>query len=91
MWGTFHFAKAAFRHLQAAGARGRFIVVTSRAGMDGSRERPLYATVKGAHEVTATFLNEVRIARPTPIRSGDTIRVGNSVLRFGERVKKKGA
>ncbi|MBI1918819.1 MAG: FHA domain-containing protein [Planctomycetes bacterium] len=38
-----------------------------------------------------TFLNEVRIARPTPIRSGDTIRVGNSVLRFGERVKKKGA
>jgi hypothetical protein len=38
-----------------------------------------------------TFLNDVRIARPTPIRSGDVIRVGNSVLRFGERVKKKGA
>jgi len=38
-----------------------------------------------------TFLNDVRIARPTPIRSGDVIRVGNSVLRFGERLKKKGA
>ena len=34
-----------------------------------------------------TFLNDVRIARPTPLRSGDAIRVGKSVLRFGERVR----
>jgi pSer/pThr/pTyr-binding forkhead associated (FHA) protein len=33
-----------------------------------------------------TFLNDVRVGPPTPIRSGDLIRVGNSVLRFGERV-----
>ncbi len=36
---------------------------------------------------TGTFLNGSRIARATPIRSGDAIRVGNSVLRFGERVR----
>jgi hypothetical protein len=38
---------------------------------------------------TGTFLNDQRIAQPTPLRSGDTIRVGNSVLRFGERQKRK--
>jgi hypothetical protein len=36
-----------------------------------------------------TFLNDQRIAQPTPLRSEDTIRMGNSVLRFGERQKRK--
>jgi hypothetical protein len=38
---------------------------------------------------SGTFLNEQRIGQPTPLRSGDTIRVGNSVIRFGERQKRK--
>ncbi len=35
-----------------------------------------------------TFLNEQRIGAPTPLKSGDVIRVGNSVLEFGERQKR---
>jgi hypothetical protein len=38
---------------------------------------------------SGTFLNEQRIAQPTPLRSGDTIRVGNSVIRFRERQKRR--
>jgi hypothetical protein len=36
-----------------------------------------------------TYLNEHRIVQPTPLRAGDTIRIGGSVLRFGERQKKR--
>jgi hypothetical protein len=35
-----------------------------------------------------TYLNEQRIGKPTPLNSGDTIRVGSCVLRFSERQKK---
>jgi MFS family permease len=35
-----------------------------------------------------TFLNDVRVDGPTPLHDGDTIRVGHSALRFGERAKK---
>jgi MFS family permease len=35
-----------------------------------------------------TFLNDQPVSRPTPLRDGDVIRVGNSILRFGEREKK---
>jgi hypothetical protein len=35
-----------------------------------------------------TYLNGKRIDGPTPLRSGDEIRVGNCVLRFGERQKR---
>jgi hypothetical protein len=35
-----------------------------------------------------TYLNGERIDGPTPLRSGDEIRVGNCVLRFGERQKR---
>jgi hypothetical protein len=35
-----------------------------------------------------TFLNDERIGKPTPLKSGDVIRVGNSVLEFGERQKR---
>lgn len=37
---------------------------------------------------SGTFLNEQRISKPTPLKSGDLIRVGNSVLEFGERQKR---
>jgi hypothetical protein len=36
-----------------------------------------------------TFLNEERIDQPTALKSGDKIRVGNSVIEFGERQKRK--
>jgi hypothetical protein len=35
-----------------------------------------------------TYLNDELVTRPTPLRSGDVIRVGNSVLKFGERQKR---
>jgi hypothetical protein len=38
---------------------------------------------------TGTYLNDRRINGPTPLKSGDEIRVGNSLLRFGERQKRK--
>ncbi len=36
-----------------------------------------------------TFLNDEAISRPTALKSGDEIRVGKSVLEFGERQKRK--
>jgi hypothetical protein len=35
-----------------------------------------------------TYLNDERVTEPTPLRSGDLIRVGKSVLQFGERQKR---
>ncbi len=35
-----------------------------------------------------TFLNEVKVTKPTPLKNGDLIRVGNCQLRFGERQKR---
>jgi hypothetical protein len=35
-----------------------------------------------------TYLNGDRIGAPTPLRSGDVIRVGSCTLRFGERAKR---
>ena len=35
-----------------------------------------------------TFLNGQRLAQPTPLRSGDSIGIGHSILRFGERQKR---
>jgi len=36
-----------------------------------------------------TFVNDEKITQPTPLRSGDAIRVGKSILRFSERQKKE--
>jgi hypothetical protein len=36
-----------------------------------------------------TYLNDQKIDRPTPLKSGDLIRVGNCVIEFGERQKRK--
>ena len=35
-----------------------------------------------------TYLNGTRVTRPTPLRSGDAIRVGSCTLRFRERRKR---
>ncbi len=35
-----------------------------------------------------TYVNDEKITEPTTLRNGDSIRVGNCVLRFGERQKK---
>jgi hypothetical protein len=34
-----------------------------------------------------TYVNDVRVEGPTPLRSGDLIRVGNALIRFAERRK----
>jgi hypothetical protein len=34
-----------------------------------------------------TYVNDEKISAPTPLRNGDAIRLGNCVLRFGERQK----
>lgn len=36
-----------------------------------------------------TYVNDQRVRQPTPLRDGDVIRVGRSVLRFGERQKRQ--
>ncbi|MBV9125242.1 MAG: FHA domain-containing protein [Planctomycetes bacterium] len=41
--------------------------------------------VEDAGSAGGTFLNDVAVQQATPLRNGDVIRVGNSVLRFGER------
>lgn len=41
-----------------------------------------------AGSVEGTFLNDERITQTVPLRSGDLIRVGSSVLRFGERTSR---
>jgi hypothetical protein len=43
-----------------------------------------------AGSLGGTFLNDQPVLQPTPLRSGDAIRVGKSVLRFGERAKRTG-
>jgi hypothetical protein len=58
--------------------------VHARVVLQGNR----YLLADGSTQ-SGTFLNEQRIAQPTPLRSGDTIRVGSSLIRFRERQKRK--
>jgi hypothetical protein len=44
--------------------------------------------VADAGSAGGTFVNDVRVAGPTPLRSGDVIRVGGARLRFRERQKR---
>jgi pSer/pThr/pTyr-binding forkhead associated (FHA) protein len=37
---------------------------------------------------SGTYVNDYRVDQPTPLNAGDAIRVGRSVLRFGERAKR---
>jgi MFS family permease len=41
-----------------------------------------------ADSTSGTYLNDQRIGGPTPLSSGDRIRVGRNVLRFGERQRR---
>lgn len=49
------------------------------------RENRYYLADAGS--TSGTFLNDQKIAQPTLLRAGDRIRLGNCVLRFGERQK----
>lgn len=42
-----------------------------------------------AGSAAGTFLNDERVSQAVPLRSGDRIRVGGSVLRFGERTSRR--
>ena len=56
VWGSFFCAQLAFPHLRAAGSRGRLVLVTSPAGVEGSGNIPLYAPVKAAQRAMAKSL-----------------------------------
>ena len=55
MWASLHCARAALPHLAGTG-RGRLIILTSPAGIEGSAAVPLYAAVKGAQRALAKSL-----------------------------------
>jgi NAD(P)-dependent dehydrogenase (short-subunit alcohol dehydrogenase family) len=57
VWGSFYAARAAFAHLRKAGTRGRLILVTSPAGVEGSVTIPVYAAVKAAQRGMAKSLS----------------------------------
>ncbi len=56
VWGSFYCAQLAFPHLRDAGARGRLVLVTSPAGVEGSANIPLYAPVKAAQRAMSKSL-----------------------------------
>jgi len=55
VWASLHCARAALPHLAGTG-RGRLILLTSPAGIEGSAAVPLYAAVKGAQRALAKSL-----------------------------------
>lgn len=56
VWASFHCAQLAYPHLRATRGRGRLILVTSPAGVEGSVNIPAYAAVKGAQRAIAKSL-----------------------------------
>jgi 3-oxoacyl-[acyl-carrier protein] reductase len=56
VWGSFYCAQLAFPHLRKAGNRGRLVLVTSPAGVEGSANIPIYAPVKAAQRAMAKSL-----------------------------------
>jgi NAD(P)-dependent dehydrogenase (short-subunit alcohol dehydrogenase family) len=48
VWAVLHCGQAAWPDLRAAGSAGRFIVLTSPSGVEGSETMPLYSAVKAA-------------------------------------------
>jgi len=56
VWGAFYCAQAAWPHLREAGRRGRFMIVTSPAGIEGSHTIPLYSAVKAAERAIVKSL-----------------------------------
>jgi NAD(P)-dependent dehydrogenase (short-subunit alcohol dehydrogenase family) len=55
VWGSLHCARAAYPHLRAGG-HGRFIMLTSPAGVEASAGLPLYGPVKAAQRAMAKSL-----------------------------------
>ena len=55
------------------------------ARIERKNNRYVLADVETA---AGTYLNDKPVRKSTPLRDGDVIRVGNSVLRFGERAKR---
>jgi 3-oxoacyl-[acyl-carrier protein] reductase len=58
VWGSYHSAVLAFPHLQRAGAKGRLIVLTSPAGVEGSVNIPMYSAVKAAQRALTKSLSK---------------------------------
>lgn len=56
MWASYYCAQEIFPHLKEAGAKGRFVLVTSTSGVDGSTHLPIYAPVKAAQRALAKCL-----------------------------------
>ncbi len=56
VWAVLHTGQAAWPHLQVAGRHGRFIIVTSPSGVEGSANIPLYSPVKAAERAIAKSL-----------------------------------
>jgi 3-oxoacyl-[acyl-carrier protein] reductase len=56
VWASYRCAQVAFPWLRAAGGRGRLILLTSPAGVEGSVNLPAYAAVKGAQRALAKSL-----------------------------------
>jgi len=56
MWGSYSCARYAAPHLRTAGRRGRLLLVTSPAGVEGSVNLAVYAPVKGAQRALAKSL-----------------------------------
>lgn len=55
VWASFWCAQAAFPHLAASPA-GRYVLLTSPSGVEGSANLPLYSPVKGAQRAMAKSL-----------------------------------
>ena len=55
VWASYFCARSAFEPLRASG-RGRLVLVSSPAGVEGSVNLPLYAAVKGAQRALAKSL-----------------------------------
>lgn len=56
VWAVLFTGQAAFPHLVRAGPRGRFILLTSPSGVEGSANIPLYSPVKAAERAIAKSL-----------------------------------
>jgi NAD(P)-dependent dehydrogenase (short-subunit alcohol dehydrogenase family) len=56
VWGVLFTGQAAWPHLRAAGRRGRFILLTSPSGVEGSANIALYSPVKAAERAIAKSL-----------------------------------
>jgi NAD(P)-dependent dehydrogenase (short-subunit alcohol dehydrogenase family) len=56
VWAVMFCGQAAWPHLRAAGNRGRFIILTSPSGVEGSANIPLYSPVKAAERALAKSL-----------------------------------